>query len=81
MCDHGADLGVITVESLIQFIDSGRNVLVAADTNVTDTIRELANECGLDFDDHNVNEVIAACTHFDNIVDSLSPSLSLSLSC
>jgi len=35
---------------LMEFVDAGRNVLVATSSNVSDTIRQFANECGLDFD-------------------------------
>lgn len=41
----------ITKANIIAFIDSGRNVLVAASSTTTPFIREIANECGVDFDE------------------------------
>jgi len=40
----------MNVGSVIEFIDSGRNVLIAGSSNVSEPIRMIANECGLDFD-------------------------------
>jgi len=39
------------VDGIISFIDSGRNVLIAANNNITEPIREIANLCGIDFDE------------------------------
>jgi oligosaccharyltransferase complex subunit beta len=44
--------GAISVKSVVGFIDAGHNVLIAANTNVTDSMRGIANECGIDFDEH-----------------------------
>lgn len=41
----------INVDTIIQFIDSGRNALIAVNENITEPLREIANECGLDFDE------------------------------
>lgn len=41
--------GSITVDSILNFIDDGRNVIIAADSEVSDNIREVATECGVDF--------------------------------
>jgi oligosaccharyltransferase complex subunit beta len=46
------DLGSsINLRGLLDFVDSGRNVLVGAGTNVSGIIEDFANECGVDFDD------------------------------
>ena len=45
--------GSIDVEAITNFIDNGGNVLVAASSAVGDPLRELATECGLEFDDTN----------------------------
>ena len=37
--------------AILEFIDSGRNVLVAASSDVSDTIRTLAAEVGVDLDE------------------------------
>eukprot|EP01121_Diplochlamys_sp_Union-15-3_P003497 TRINITY_DN1339_c0_g1_i2.p1 TRINITY_DN1339_c0_g1~~TRINITY_DN1339_c0_g1_i2.p1 ORF type:complete len:436 (-),score=70.51 TRINITY_DN1339_c0_g1_i2:60-1367(-) len=43
--------GIIDVHSILDFIDDGHNVLLAADFGVSDLIREIASECGVQFDD------------------------------
>lgn len=46
------DLGAsVTSESIVKFIDSGRNVLLAVGGNISEPIREVANDCGIDFDE------------------------------
>ncbi len=52
-----ADLGGdIKSENLVDFIDSGRNVLIAANEKLSNTLRDVANECGVDFDDGDVSD-------------------------
>lgn len=41
----------INVDTIVEFIDSGRNALIVVDENITEPLRDLANECGLDFDE------------------------------
>lgn len=41
----------ITAEQIIQFIDSGRNVLMAVNQTASEAVREVASECGIDFDE------------------------------
>lgn len=43
--------GNINTQVITEFIDNGGNVLVAANENVGDAIRELAVECGLEIDE------------------------------
>jgi oligosaccharyltransferase complex subunit beta len=43
--------GTIDVAAITSFIDGGGNVLVAADSNVGETIRDLASECGVEIDE------------------------------
>jgi oligosaccharyltransferase complex subunit beta len=43
--------GLIDVPSILDFIDEGHNVLIAADSSVSDPIREIAEECGVEFDE------------------------------
>ena len=45
--------GSVDVEAITNFIDNGGNVLVAASSAIGDPLRELATECGLEFDDAN----------------------------
>jgi len=51
--------GGIKVSTILNFIDGGGNVLVAADSSIGDPIRELAAECGVEFDE--VSRVIYTC--------------------
>ncbi|XP_045163066.2 dolichyl-diphosphooligosaccharide--protein glycosyltransferase 48 kDa subunit-like [Mercenaria mercenaria] len=43
--------GNVDVAAITNFIDNGGNVMVAASSAVGDPLRELATECGLEFDD------------------------------
>jgi len=43
--------GSVDVDEILNFIDSGHNVIVAASPLVGSTIRELAVECGVEFDE------------------------------
>lgn len=41
----------INVDTIVEFIDSGRNALIVGDENVTEPLRDIVNECGIDFDE------------------------------
>uniref|UniRef100_A0A2P2K1M5 Dolichyl-diphosphooligosaccharide--protein glycosyltransferase 48 kDa subunit n=1 Tax=Rhizophora mucronata TaxID=61149 RepID=A0A2P2K1M5_RHIMU len=43
--------GAIDPAAILDFVDSGHDLIVAADTNASDFIREIATECGVDFDE------------------------------
>jgi len=43
--------GLVDVPSILDFIDEGHNVLLAADSSVSDPAREIATECGVEFDE------------------------------
>jgi oligosaccharyltransferase complex subunit beta len=43
--------GTINVAEIVRFIDEGGNVLVAGSSNIGDALRELASECGFEFDE------------------------------
>lgn len=43
--------GSLNVQSITDFIDAGGNVLIGANSNVGDVIRELSNECGFEIDE------------------------------
>eukprot|EP00744_Colponema_vietnamica_P003219 GILI01004968.1.p1 GENE.GILI01004968.1~~GILI01004968.1.p1 ORF type:complete len:425 (+),score=163.19 GILI01004968.1:46-1320(+) len=43
--------GFVSVKNLLEFIDDGHHILVAGGSDISENIRELANECGVDFDD------------------------------
>jgi len=43
--------GSVDVPTVTNFIDGGGNVLVAASSNIGEAIRDLASECGVEFDE------------------------------
>ncbi|KAL5130004.1 Dolichyl-diphosphooligosaccharide--protein glycosyltransferase subunit [Glycine soja] len=43
--------GSIDAAAILDFVDSGHDLIVAADSNASDLIREIATECGVDFDE------------------------------
>lgn len=43
--------GQVSVAAILEFVDSGRNLLLAANSDVSDTMRTLAAEVGVDMDD------------------------------
>lgn len=44
-------MGSVDVKQLLAFIDNGGNLFVVGDSDLGEPIRELAAECGVDFDD------------------------------
>jgi len=53
----------ITPDAIIKFIDSGHNLLVAVNSNISEPVREVANECGVDFDEEQT--AVIDHVHFD----------------
>jgi oligosaccharyltransferase complex subunit beta len=43
--------GNLTTKSVVDFIDAGGNVLVAANSELSEPIKEIAGECGIEFSD------------------------------
>lgn len=43
--------GSINLAAVLDFVDSGHDLIIAADTSASDLIREIATECGVDFDE------------------------------
>lgn len=43
--------GSLDVASVLDFVDSGKDLIVAADSSASDLIRNIAAECGVDFDE------------------------------
>jgi hypothetical protein len=43
--------GDITANAILEFVDAGHNLLLAGSTELSETMRSLATECGVDFDD------------------------------
>lgn len=44
--------------AILDFVDSGRDLIIASDVNASDLIREIAIECGVDFDEDSAALVI-----------------------
>jgi len=62
-----SDIVGISSDDVLEFIDSGRNVIVAADSNIGDIVREIASECNIEFDE----EETSVIDHFNyDISDS-----------
>lgn len=57
--------GLVDVGVILDFIDDGNNVLIAADSDLSDPMRELASECGVDFDEEG-SEVVDHVLHLDS---------------
>ena len=49
--------GKLSVEEITDFIDGGGNVLVAANSNIGEPIRDLASECGVEFDEEQTSVI------------------------
>lgn len=43
--------GSVNAASLLEFVDSGHDLIMAADASASELIREIAVECGVDFDE------------------------------
>lgn len=43
--------GSIDQSAILDFVDSGHDLIIAADVQSSDLIREIATECGADFDE------------------------------
>ncbi|CAA0817288.1 Dolichyl-diphosphooligosaccharide--protein glycosyltransferase 48 kDa subunit [Striga hermonthica] len=43
--------GSLDVKGILDFVDSGRDLILSADSNASDLIRNIAAECGVDFDE------------------------------
>lgn len=78
MCPSVEDFGgTIKVPIITDFIDNGGNVFVAADSSIGDPLRELAAECGVEYDeertaviDHHNVDVSDKGSHTKIVVDS-----------
>lgn len=43
--------GNLDAAAISDFVDSGHDLILAADETTSDTIREIASDCGVDFDE------------------------------
>lgn len=51
------DLGSLSVPQLVEFMKEGGNLLVATSSEISDSIRELGAECGVEFDTYESNVI------------------------
>lgn len=65
--------GSVNVPEILSFIDNGGNVLVTAGARVGDALRDLAAECGFEYDedktaviDHVNYDVVLVGAHFSS---------------
>lgn len=70
----------------MDFVDSGHDLIVAADSNASDLIREIAVECGVDFDEVLANNLILLaelifCAWFSSSVVVVLQSCAILWSC
>lgn len=49
--------GSLSLEAITDFIDGGGNVLIAANTDVSDLIRDIASECGFEVDEEQASVI------------------------
>ncbi|KAF3660690.1 Dolichyl-diphosphooligosaccharide--protein glycosyltransferase 48 kDa subunit [Capsicum annuum] len=50
--------GSLNAAAILDFVDSGHDLILAADASASDLIREIATECGVDFDEDQAAMVI-----------------------
>lgn len=63
--------GEISSQAILDFVDSGKNLLLAASSDASDIIRSLAAECGVELDDKGT----AVYDHFNHQADGSDPML------
>jgi len=49
--------GSVDNSAILNFIDAGGNVLIAADSNIGEPIRELSSDCGIEFDEEKTSVI------------------------
>ncbi|XP_078433063.1 dolichyl-diphosphooligosaccharide-protein glycosyltransferase 48kDa subunit family protein [Wolffia australiana] len=50
--------GTVDLAAVLDFVDSGHDLILAADSSASDLIREIATECGVDFDEDPASMVV-----------------------
>ena len=43
--------GSVDLAAVLDFVDSGHDLILVADSSASDLIRDIAAECGVDFDE------------------------------
>lgn len=67
--------GRLNVDVLVNFIDDGGNIVVVANSNIGEAVRELGSKCGVEFDE----EKTFVIDHFNNDSEDYTVSYHLSL--
>jgi len=52
-----SDVNGISSDDVLEFIDAGRNVIIAADSNIGDLAREIASECNVEYDEEGTSVI------------------------
>jgi len=52
-----SDINGISSDDVLEFIDNGGNVIIAADSNIGDIVREISTECNVEFDEESTNVI------------------------
>ncbi|GFY89675.1 dolichyl-diphosphooligosaccharide-protein glycosyltransferase 48kDa subunit family protein [Actinidia rufa] len=67
--------GSVDLAAIVDFVDSGRDLIIAADTSASDLIREIAAaECGVDFDEASI--ILYALDQAAMVIDHTSYAVS-----
>jgi len=68
------DFNSITFDNILEFVNAGGNILVAADNEVTDNMRQFAASCGVEFDKKNA-EIIDHFAYEPSIDEGLHTAI------
>ncbi|RAL46585.1 hypothetical protein DM860_004864 [Cuscuta australis] len=60
--------GSLVSAALLDFVDSGQDLILAADGNVFGLIRNIAAECGVDFDEAQLNSSCTSRVHRSGVL-------------
>lgn len=60
------DFNSITFDNILEFVNTGGNILVAADGEITDNMRQFAASCGIEFDKKN-SQIIDHFSYAPNV--------------
>jgi len=66
--------GSVDQNAVLEFIDAGHDMILAADSSASDLIRSIATECGVDFDEAS-NSCGLAYSYLNIFVDLSKPTV------
>lgn len=78
--------GSLDLAAVLEFVDSGHDLIIAADASASDLVRDIATECGVDFDVVSmridlVRMPISSCVKMLFCAELLLLSVFISISC